>query len=52
LRGTNEAIEKKLDEVMNGNITVNGVQYPVIPTGVDLDVFLQEYYDSLKGERD
>jgi len=43
MRGTNQQVEKSLDEVLASEIIYKGQKYPVIPSG-DLDSILAEYY--------
>ena len=46
IRGTNEGLEKALDQVFQSKIKLNGVEHPVIPQG-NLDQILQNYYNEM-----
>lgn len=49
IRGTNLMLETELDKVFNATFKhTNGKKYPTIPKGIDLSIFLEEYYQSMK----
>eukprot|EP01104_Vermistella_antarctica_P008454 TRINITY_DN2115_c0_g1_i1.p1 TRINITY_DN2115_c0_g1~~TRINITY_DN2115_c0_g1_i1.p1 ORF type:complete len:198 (-),score=54.95 TRINITY_DN2115_c0_g1_i1:105-662(-) len=52
LAGTNEPMERALGEVFQSSFTYEGQTVPVIPTDVPKDVFLQQYYESIKDTTD
>ena len=52
LRGTNSGLEKALDEVFSRTVNMEGGNHPVIPQGVDLTKFFDDYIKSMAQTKD
>lgn len=44
LRGTNKNLEDKLDELFEGQITIEDQTFPVLPPKDQIDHYLEDYY--------
>lgn len=49
IRGTNAILEARIDRVLQSTFTLDGVTHSALPQDTDLDVFLEEYYEMMKG---
>jgi len=52
LRGTNAGLEKALDEVFASSVQMEGGRHPVIPQGVDLSKFFDDYIKTMAQSKD
>jgi len=52
LKGANPGLEKALDEIFKRSFKLDGKEYTALPQNVNLDEFLQQYYEKTKTLRD